>query len=136
VGRCGSWKVGRMSRCDDGLRVIGRAIGRYQAENGGRNPAEVGELVVLKWLSPWDLVCPPSGEAVGGCSYVYRGGDLGAESPGELVLLYDRRPVHKGRRNILFADGRVERRPEGVFESVIRKDNELRGQLGLAEIGG
>ena len=51
-----------------------------------------------------------------------------------MVLAFDKKPVHKGRRNVLFADGSMMRPPEKLFQSIIDKDNRLRQQLYLSEI--
>ena len=121
-----------MPHCDDGLKEIGEAIRAYRLEKG-RNPLELQELVEAGVISPWLLVCPASDAAVGECWYVYRGGDLEGRIPGDMVIAYDREPVHKYRRNILFAHGGVGRVPEGIFEKAIRTDNRLRAERGLEE---
>ena len=106
----------------------------HQEANGGRNPQTLEELVEgSEGLTAWDLVCPAGPGAVGESSYTYRGGDLGCEADDEMVVAYCREPWHKGRRNVLFADGRTERPPEGVFESWIRRDNRLRKEAELEE---
>jgi len=121
-----------MSHCEEGLARVAGAIRQYQQANGGQYPASLESLVEGGVLSAWDLVCPAGPHGVGQCSYVYRGADLTAEAPDELIVAYDRQPWHKGRRNILFADGQVRRRPEGVFESSLARDNRLREEAGLA----
>ncbi len=120
-----------MSHCDENLARIGEALKRYLKENEDRYPATLQELVDRDYISAWDLVCPVSPFAVGECPYYYRGEGLYTGIPREMVIAYDKQPVHKGRRNILFADGKLQRPPEGVFESHIRKDNKLRAESGL-----
>lgn len=123
-----------MAICDEGLAKIGAALKAHQEANGGRYPERLEALVEGSGeLTVWDLVCPGGPDAVGECSYTYRGGDLDCEADGEMVVAYCREPWHKGRRNVLFADGRTERPPEGVLESWIRRDNRLRREAGLDE---
>ena len=53
-----------------------------------------------------------------------------------MIIAYDRKPWHKGRRNVLFADGKVRRPPEAAFEKYIERDNSLRQELGMEEMKG
>jgi len=122
-----------MGHCDDSLRKIGRAIIAYQKENDYHNPAGLQELVDLDLITCWELVCPAASFPVGESSYEYRGADLYADVLPDMILAYDRQANHKGRRNILFADGRVERPPEKYVSEIIAKDNECRRQLELTE---
>ena len=121
-----------MGHCDEALKKIGSAIIAYQQANENQNPASLEKLTDNK-LTVWELVCPASPFSAGECSYVYRGEDLNGSVPEEMILAYDKQPWHKGRRNILFADGSVRRPPEKVFTSFIKKDNEMRLLLALPE---
>jgi len=122
---------GTMAHCDDGLREIFQAIKAWQKKHNGSNPPSLEALVEQEGFSSWLLICPAGGEAIGRCSYVYRGGDLYEGVPGEMILAYDRRACHRGRRNVLFADGQVRRPREAQFEQALSRDEELRRQLGL-----
>lgn len=121
-----------MSHCDDALRAIGRAILKYQIGNHGCNPPDFKTLLrSTDELTAWQFICPVCPEPVGRTSYVYRGPDLDSDAPAEMILAYDRSPVHKGRRNILFVDGSVRRPTEPDFEKAIDRDNQLRQELDL-----
>jgi len=122
-----------MAHCDEALARIVKVIQQYQAEHEGKNPATLEELIGSNGLTAWDVVCPASSVGIGECSYVYRGGDLYAYVPEKMILAYDREPWHKGRRNVLFADGNVKRPLEEAFEKAIEKDNQFRRSLELEE---
>ena len=124
-----------MAHCDDALREIYRALQVYQRTHAGANPPDLRTLIDTQGLSPWLLVCPAGGGDFTGSSYVYRGADLTADVPGNmmgtLIIAYDRQPWHRHRRNILFADGQVRRPRTADFTEAIRRDNECRIELGL-----
>ena len=122
-----------MAHCDEALVRIGKGIRQYQAEHEGENPATLEELIGHNGLTAWDLVCPAGSANIGESSYVYRGSDLYAYVPDEMILAYDLEPWHKGRRNILFADGSVKRPLEEAFAKAIEKDNQCRRSLELEE---
>ena len=123
-----------MAHCDDALRAIGRAILCYQQNNQGCNPPGFKALLSdADDLTAWQFICPVGPEPIGQSSYVYRGADLDGDAPAEMILAYDRSAVHKGRRNVLFADGRVTRPTESDFEKAIVRDNQLRGEFDLAQ---
>jgi prepilin-type processing-associated H-X9-DG protein len=122
-----------MAHCDEALVRMGKLILRYQEKHEGKNPATLEELLDGDGLTAWDLVCPASSDGAGGCSYVYRGSDLYAYVPDEMILAYDREAWHKGRRNVLFAGGNVKRPLEEAFEKAIEKDNQYRRSLELEE---
>ena len=122
-----------MPHCDDALRAIGQAILLYQQNNRGRNPPSFKVLLSeADELTAWQFICPVGPEPIGRTSYVYRGADLDCHASAEMILAYDRSPVHKGRRNVLFADGRVTRPTEVDFEKNVARDNQLRGELNLS----
>lgn len=122
-----------MAICDEALERIGKAIGSYRKENDDQMPETLATLIESKAITPWDLVCPVSPFSVGDSSYVYRGDDMPGYPPAEMIIAHDKIACHKGRRNILFASGKVKRPPERLFESMVRKDNELRMLLNLPE---
>jgi len=119
--------------CDESLVKIGKALLVWQNSHDRQNPSRIEDLVGTDGLSAWDIICPASPEGVGQCSYVWRADDLSADVPPEMILAYDKHPNHKGRRNVLFADGHVERFPERVFDRKIQADNEIRIQLALEQ---
>ena len=121
-----------MGHCDDSLRKIGRAIFAYQKSHN-QNPASLEILLENEALTAWDLICPVGPESIGECSYVYRGDDLYPYAPDEMILAYDKHPFHKGRRNLLFANGQVHRPPEPAFLKALDYDNQFRRELGLTE---
>ena len=123
-----------MSHCDETLKLIGQIISEYLKINDDHYPPQLETLVEKGLITVWELICPVSPFAVGQCSYGYRGWDLYYGVPAEMVVAYDKLPNHKGRRNILFADGTVKRPPEKVFFSFIKIDNEYRQSLGLRTI--
>ncbi|MBI9019015.1 MAG: hypothetical protein JEZ07_17325 [Phycisphaerae bacterium] len=123
-----------MAHCDEALRLIYIAIKQYQDDNQGKNPESLQHLVDLELITPWELVCPVSPYAVGDSSFGYRGADLDSRAPKELILAFDKRAVHNQRRNVLTADGQIQNPPEGVFDQMIKKDNEIRQKKELAII--
>ena len=122
-----------MSHCDDTLRQIGQALAAYQNNGDGSNPEKLETLIETSTLTAWDFVCPAGAADVGESAYVYRGEDLYASVHSKMIVAYDHHPVHRGRRNILFANGRVTRPKEEDFQKAANKDNTLRTELGLPE---
>ncbi len=120
-----------MAHCEDNLKAIYDALCRWREGREDASPASLHDLVEARSLSLWVLICPAEGSAIGECSYVWRGGDLGKADDENLILAYDKKACHKGRRNILFADGRIERHPEAKFDKLLERDNRLRSELGL-----
>ena len=122
-----------MSHCDDTLRQIGQALTAYQNNGDGSNPEKLETLIETSALTIWDFVCPAAATPVGQSAYLYRGQDLYASVPAEMIIAYDHHPVHRGRRNILFANGQVTRPKEKDFQKAAAQDNTLRTELGLPE---
>jgi prepilin-type processing-associated H-X9-DG protein len=118
-----------MAHCDEGLQKIGLALAAWQREHDGKNPTKLEDLIGTKGLTVWDLVCPAAPYSVDECSYVYRGGDLDHNAPKEMIIAYDKAPVHKNRRNVLFADCHVERFPDFVLDKFLLRDEEIRRSL-------
>jgi len=85
-------------------------------------------------LTPNNLICPGQKVQKKECCYIYRGNDLTAASPADMILAYDKFDNHHGEaRNVLYAGYNVERIEEADFPQAIDHDNELRRQLGLPE---
>ena len=122
-----------MSHCDDTLRQIGQALAAYQNNGDGSNPEKLEMLIEASTLTVWDFVCPAAATLVGQSAYIYRAQDLYHGVPDEMIIAYDTEPVHRGRRNILFANGQVTRPKEEDFQKAAAKDNTLRTELGLPE---
>ncbi len=122
-----------MAHCDESLKLIGKKIKEYQKLNDGSFPPSLETLIELKMITVWELVCPVSPFPVGESSYIYRGDDLYTGVPDELIVAYDKINGHKTRRNVLFANGKVHRQPENVFEKLIDRDNEYRQMFGLPQ---
>ena len=120
-----------MSHCEDALQNIYAALKEYRLQHEGYHPDTLEILVEEGLLSMWDLVCPACSYGPGKSSYQYRGCKVNEGFPGELIIAYCKDPNHKGRRNVLFMDGHTERPPEKVFQSLLKKDNELRNMLNL-----
>ena len=122
-----------MSHCDETLKQIAKALTAYQKNGDGSNPEKLETLIESSTLTLWDFVCPAAATPVGQSAYLYRGHDLYASVPPEMIIAYDSKPVHRGRRNILFANGQVNRPKEEDFQKAANKDNTLRTEIGLPE---
>ncbi len=94
--------------CMKRLGIIGEYIESYQNQNRGRNPPSLNvvnpfsQAELYKYANVGDANNYEGGE----CSYVYRGEDLDANSPANLILAYDKFGNHKGFRHVLFAKPR------------------------------
>lgn len=121
-----------MAHCDDALRQIWEALQAYRDAHAGTAAADLQVATTAAGLTPWVLVCPASRDSVGDCSYVYRGADLPAVDEQAFVVAYCRAALHKGRRNVLFADGSQQRLDDDAFEAAIARDNERREEYGLS----
>jgi len=73
------------------LPMIERAIGDYQAQHEGENPDDLAILYEQYGLGRMS------------CDYVYRGADLTAAAPADMILVYDQEGNHPGYRNVLSA---------------------------------
>ena len=123
-----------MPHCDEALKTIGRAIADHQKQNDGQNPPTLEHLVESGQINPWLLICPASTNSFGQSSYTYRGQDLYRSVPAKMILAHDKTPCHKGRRNILFADGSVTRPSEPDFQKTLTRDDTQRKIRGLPQI--
>ena len=122
-----------MAHCDEGLIKIGKALKQFQANGDGVNPGDMHELIGLAEVTMWEFVCPVSHSPFGQNSYHYRGYDLYESVPDEMIICYCRKGAHKGRRNILFASGKVYRPPSKIFATMVIEDNRLRELLDLEQ---
>lgn len=120
-----------MPHCDEALVTLGQAIAAYRQAHDGANPPDLPAAAEAFGLTPWALVCPASSDGVGDCSYVFRGLDLPEGAAKQMIVAHDKQPLHKGRRNILYADGTVKRFLEDDFLKAVDKDNRLREKNGL-----
>ncbi|MFC1782375.1 hypothetical protein ACFL02_02175 [Planctomycetota bacterium] len=127
-------ELARRVQCASNLGALARAIAMYRAEFRDNYPALLEDLFSTENLDPKTLVCPGTDDQPGQCSYIYRGVDLTASSPEDLILVHDKFENHQGEcRNVLFAHFGVRRYTEEEFQQVIVRDNELRRQAGLPE---
>ncbi|MBN1846936.1 MAG: hypothetical protein JW810_14715 [Sedimentisphaerales bacterium] len=123
----------QLAQCMNRLRSIGSAILAYQEGHQGQSPPDLKTALKEADINEAVLVCPASGDAVGQVSYVYRGLDLKAGCPVELILAYDRPGNHPNMVHVLFVDGHVERTPKDLMQTYIEKDNEIRRRNQLPE---
>jgi len=115
--------------CGHRLKGLGAAIKMYQDEFNKQNPPNLEILIETEDVSPKNISCINSDEP-----YIYRGVDLTADVPSEMILVYDQSGNHPGkRRNVLFANFDVKRIDEEDMPALIERDNRLRRELGLAE---
>lgn len=125
-----------MAHCDENLAKIYAALTHYQVTHEGKNPPRLHDLEGIDGLTAWNFICPAGSAGIGESPWVWRGADLDENAPAQMILAYDTKPVHKGRRNILFADGSLKRPPEHFLKKAILIDNDLRRTYGLLEIPG
>ena len=124
----------RQIQCASQLKGISSAIVLHQNDHQGNNPAKLEDLIETADIQPSLLVCPLSDDDVGQCSYIYRGSDLNASADSNLILAHDKAQNHPGgSRNVLFADGHINRITQEYFQSALDKDNEIRRKMGLPE---
>ncbi|MHC4308687.1 MAG: hypothetical protein ACYSSN_01965 [Planctomycetota bacterium] len=101
----------KLTSCRERLETIGERIEIYQNQNSGQNPPSLNvvnhfsQAELYKHANAGDANKYEGGE----CSYVYRGEDLDANTPVNLILAYDRSGNHLGCRNVLFS------KPQRIF---------------------
>ena len=120
--------------CASQLKGIANAINMYRCDFKDKNPPHLQDLIDYEDLSPKTFLCPSANEKPGQSSYIYRGGDLTGVEPADMILLYDKQPLHNGARNVLFNDLRVERLEEPQFQKALQRDNECRRKRNLEQI--
>ena len=105
--------------CASTLRSVGMGVALYQADHGGLDPVEWGELLGDDYSEPELLVCPSSGTVVaagatpadleGHVDYVLVSG-MGEEedSPSDLIRAFELPGSHEGNGpNVVHVDGAV-----------------------------
>lgn len=115
------------SKCQRNLSQIAKGLLLYATDpaNNGKNPSDLGALLLYGEMSPEVFICPMSDDepAPGPtprdfaeqirmnpkhCSYIYIGAGLDfKDTHPETVILYDREMRHDGM-NVLFHDGHAE----------------------------
>jgi prepilin-type processing-associated H-X9-DG protein len=128
--------MARQLVCASQMTEIGKAMRVYRDKNQGAYPPELSILVPQAGLDSKNLVCPSS-EDKSPDFYVYRGADLKMLDELELIVVHDIAGNHltNDARNVLFADGRVQKLSEDEFECAIAKDNQIRRASELPEKG-
>jgi len=138
--------------CKSNVKSIGLACNMYSNDYSEEWPfSEAGSLASLSLLFPQylsprrDFVCPSTDDDANGigpgvvfkehqCSYEYLPGKLGvplgSDAPNDLIVAYDKTPVHHRRslvssaagRNVLFSDGHVAFTVEDAFQRQLMED--------------
>jgi prepilin-type processing-associated H-X9-DG protein len=108
--------------CSSNLKQIGVALMAYATDHGEQRPASLAELVP-RYMPPTVLKCPSDGVGIpkirGGnpCSYCYVGSIPTKEGFADLIVACSRLGVHRGGRNVLHYDGRVQWMTEVDFKT-------------------
>jgi len=153
----------RRALCRSRLKSIGLACMMYSNDYSEEWPfSEAGSLASLSLLVPQYLsprrnfVCPSTDDDARGmapgvvleqhqCSYEYLPGKLGvplgSDAPNDLIVAYDKTPVHRrgslvssaAGRNVLFSDGHVAFTVEDAFQLKLMKDREWYTAYGQRE---
>ncbi len=96
------------------LRLVLDALGRYR-EAFGEYPLYLKDLVDNGLLPSAALYTPEERQKQ---AYRYIGGQ-NADMPSDNVLVYEERPVHRDKCNVLRLDGRIEQlTPEELAKAV------------------
>jgi len=126
--------IPRAVQCSVNLNVICKACYMYMGDFDGKMPPNLEILMETHDLIPCLFVCPASGDEEGDNSYIYRGADLNDNCLSEMVIAYDKKENHRGIvRNVLFVDSHVKKYTEEEFQGVMKRDNEIRREMGLPE---
>lgn len=109
--------------CMHQLKQIGLAVMLHANDHEGRYPAQLDDLIGTAGLKADMLRCPVCGKG-----YVYRGAGLKTAQAGpHIILAHDSPDCHgEPERNVLFADGHIERMAEKSFRDAIERDNAWR----------
>ena len=150
-GPAGGWDEARKTPCKSRLKSIGLACNMYSNDYGEQWPfSQAGSLASLsllfpRYLSPRRNFVRPSTDDARGIalgvvfkqhqgSHEYLPGKLGAplgsDAPNDLIVAYDKPPVHHrgsllssaAGRNVLFSDGHVAFMGEDVFQRKLMED--------------
>ncbi len=111
-----------MVACQTQLRNLGVTLTSMAAGSGGKFPASLDALVADGTVSAKQAHCPSRK----GKRYVYVAGQT-TNAPGDNLLLYEDAPVHGGKCNVLYVNGRVEAlTPEQLQAALERTRKALR----------
>ncbi len=140
-------EMAKRVKCASHLRHLAQSILVYCANNDGKMPASLNELVIDSDLGTEILECPSADNQKE--AYIYRGNDLtickddiGSDSDDfQMILIYESLDNHQGDMcNMVFMnrkDGNVEIGSKKVdandFQRYIDLDNKYRKILGLKE---
>ena len=107
-------------KCQTNLRAIAQNIQIYALENEGFPPSL---QALIKWSGSTQLFKCPSPDAG---QYVYIPGQKSGMSPSN-VLVYESKPVHDGRCNVLRLGGQIELlTPEELQQALAQTQASLR----------
>ncbi len=99
-------------RCQSNMRELSKLVQMYAATHGGAVPATLAELKDEEASLDRFTRCPSDTDP--GPSYeLLQGGKRFDDLPPSSVLLREIRPNHRESRNVVSADGSVERLPPG-----------------------
>jgi len=126
-------EAAREVQCAANLSGIGKAISVYRNDHQGAYPQDLSTLVKEVDLPPEVLICPSAESEEKTKSYIYRGVDLKGQERPEWIVLHDKAGNHHNVRNVLFADGHVNKLKMAEFQKAIEKDNQIRREIGLPE---
>ena len=93
----------KRAECCNNLKQIGTCLMIYVEDHKGVLPASLDELKSGYYLSASNCICPSEKR-----EYIYVGGNLNLYHLGiGCPIAFDRPAAHKGKINVLFADGSV-----------------------------
>jgi len=120
--------------CRGNLHGLGKAMFNYATEHDRWFPPDV-EVLVDRYVDPWDLECPSAPTDSSGfsrdCDYFLRArGRLGDIRP-DAILACDYIGNHSGGRNVLHADGLVTWLSEAEFQAELAEAHNASFREGL-----
>ena len=99
------------------LNGIGKAIELYAAENNDQYPAELSQLIEEGTITKKTLYYP--GKEEWGVAYCYLA--PAQDAPGETIMACEKVGLHDNGRNVLSADGHVQRMTNDEFAKALAK---------------